>query len=111
MIMSLLSVVLAAAPSPTVPPYPESLACAAVTQSAAELAKAANGGDLEMTSFNLAFTWSFIVMESARLAGMSSAAAEADQTRERERVKPMLKAGDAATVALLASCAEGHSDD
>lgn len=97
-----LSFVLAAGDGP--PPYPESLACAAVSQAAAELSKDPKTGLPDSRAFDIAIYWSFVVMDAARLADMSSRAAEAEQVTAREAVKPLLAAGDAATKARLADC-------
>ena len=100
--MSLMLLLFAAQATP--PPYPESLACAAVTQAAAELTKDPVTGIPVGPAFDHAMYWSFVVMDAARLAGLSSAQAEADQKTERAKIKPLLAAGDAETKARLAAC-------
>lgn len=99
-----LSLVLAAAAADGPPPYPESLACAALTQAAAELSKDPVTGIPAGPDFDHAMFWSFAAMDAARLAGLSSAQAEADQKTERAKIKPLLEAGDTATKARLAAC-------
>jgi hypothetical protein len=98
----ILSLILATASGP--PPYPESLACAAVTQAAAELAKDPVTGIPGNPEFDHAIFWSMAVMDSARRAGMSSAQAEADQKRDRAVEKALLTAGDAGARARLTAC-------
>jgi len=106
MIAPVLSAVLIfAAASAGPPPYPESLACAAVTQAAAELAKDPVTGIPANPEFDNAMFWSFATMDSAQRAGMSSARAEADQKRDRAVEKALLAAGDPAARARLAACA------
>ncbi len=90
--------------APTLPPYPEALACAAVAQAAAELSKDPVTGIPEGQVFDVAMYWSFVVMDAARPTGMSSKAAEAEQVTARAAVKPLLASGDAATKARLADC-------
>lgn len=100
--LSLMVLLLAASAGP--PPYPESLACAAVTQAASELAKDPVTGIPSDPEFDHAMFWSFATMDAARRAGMSSAQAEADQKRDRAVEKPLLIAGDTAAKARLAAC-------
>lgn len=99
-----LSFMLAAGAADGPPPYPESLACAAVTQAAAELSKDPVTGIPAGPDFDHAMFWSFAVMDAARLAGLSSAQAEADQKTERAKIKPLLAAGDPGAKAQLAAC-------
>ena len=105
MLASILSASLILAGSSGPPPYPESLACAAVTQAAAELAKDPVTGIPANPEFDHAMFWSFATMDAARMAGMSSAQAEADQKRDRAVEKALLAAGDPAARARLATCA------
>ncbi len=96
--------VLLFAASASLPPYPESLACAAVTQAASELAKDPVTGIPASPQFDHAMFWSFATMDAARKAGLSSAQAEADQKRDRAVEKALLAAGDASARARLAAC-------
>lgn len=103
MLIPTLSLTLILAASARPPPYPESLACAAVTQAASEIADEAR--DLAAgKAFDLALFWSFATMEAARRDGVTAAAAEADQVRERAAIKPRLAAGEASAKAALAGC-------
>jgi hypothetical protein len=87
------------------PPWPESLKCAAHVQAWAELARDANSGMPEESSFDAAIFWSMAAMEAARRDKVESpAVAEAAQKAERARVKPLLAAEDPAAAAVLAAC-------
>ncbi|HRD29579.1 MAG TPA: hypothetical protein PLO65_14865 [Caulobacter sp.] len=98
-----ITVLFAAAPAAP-PPWPESLDCAALTQAASELHKDPVTGIPAEPEFDHAMFWSFAAMDAARLAGLSSAQAEADQKTERARIKPLLAAGDPGAKARLAAC-------
>jgi hypothetical protein len=104
MLSPFLSIALILAASAGPPPYPESLACAAVSQAAAELAKDPITGIPEGKTFDHAMFWSFATMDAARRDGIAAATAEADQVRERAAIKPMLAAGDAGAKSRLADC-------
>lgn len=97
------SLIFAAGPAGP-PPYPESLACAAVTQAASELAKDPVTGIPADPEFDHAMFWSLATMDAARRAGMSAAQAEADQKRDRAVEKALLVAGDVAAEARLSAC-------
>lgn len=102
--IALVLLLLAAVAGP--PPYPESLACAGYTHAASQLSDITGDHDASAKAFDAAIFWGLATMDAARRDGLTARAAEADQIRERDRVKPLLAAGDAAARAGLEACVE-----
>jgi len=100
--IALLPFLLAAASGP--PPYAESLACAGHTQAQSQLAEASGDRAAAATAFDAAMYWALATMEAARRDGVAAKAAEADQLKERDRLKPLLAAADPVARAALADC-------
>lgn len=96
---------LAAASGP--PPYADSLACAAATRAAYDLAE---GTPQEPDAFDAAMFWALATMEAARRDGMTAKAAETAQIVERDKAKPLLAEGNAAAKAALAVCLQRVPD-
>lgn len=86
------------------PPYRESLACAAYTNAASQLTDITGDQEAAAKAFDAALFWGLATMDAARRDGLTAKAAEADQIRERDRVKPLLAAGDATATAALDAC-------
>jgi len=89
------------------PPYAESLACAASTRAAYDLAE---GTPQEPDAFDAAMFWALATMEAARRDGLTAKAAEAAQLAERDKAKPPLQDGNPAAKAALAACLERVPD-
>jgi len=91
----------AAAEGPPLPPYPEALRCAALTEAAATLA---TGTAEEAPRFDAAVFWGLAASESARKARLPSARFKQDQRESGAAALERLKAADAAAAAELEAC-------
>jgi hypothetical protein len=92
----------AAAPHPSLPPYPKALRCAGLLEAAVK------GADLTSAQgrvrFDAAIYWSLAAMDAARAGKRSSAQSEQDQRDAAAAARPQLEAKEAAALAELDAC-------
>lgn len=91
----------AGAPQGKLPPYPDALRCAALTNAAAKIGK---GTPQESALFDHVIFWGMAASDSGRGAGKTAKAVEADVTRDGAAAEARLRAQDGASVSALAAC-------
>jgi hypothetical protein len=84
-----------------VPPYPEALRCAALTNAAAKIGK---GTPQESALFDHTIFWGMAASDAGRAAGKNAKAVEAEVARDGAAAEARLRAQDGATSAALAAC-------
>lgn len=84
-----------------VPPYPEALRCAALTNAAAKIGK---GTPQESALFDHTIFWGMAASDAGRAAGKTARAVEAEVAREASAAESRLRAQDGATSTALAAC-------
>lgn len=84
-----------------VPPYPEALRCAALTNAAAKIGK---GTPQESALFDHTIFWGMAASDAGRAAGKTARAVEAEVARDGAAAEARLRAQDGATAAALAAC-------
>lgn len=83
------------------PPYPDALRCAALTNAAAKIGK---GTPQESALFDHTIFWGMAASDAGRAAGKTAKAVEADVARDGAAAEARLRAQDGATNAALAAC-------
>lgn len=83
------------------PPYPDALRCAALTNAAAKIGK---GTPQESQLFDHVIFWGMAASDAGRGAGKTAKAVEADVARDAAAAESRLRAQDGATAAALAAC-------
>jgi len=83
------------------PPYPEALRCAALTNAAAKIGK---GTPQESVLFDHTIFWGMAASDAGRTAGKNAKAVEAEVARDGAAAESRLRAQDGATSAALAAC-------
>lgn len=91
----------AGAPQGKLPPYPEALRCAALTNAAAKIGK---GTPQESALFDHTIFWGMAASDAGRAAGKTAKAVEAEVARDGAAAEARLRAQDGATTAALAAC-------
>jgi hypothetical protein len=101
-LVTILAMALLLAGGAQLPSYPEALRCAGYTQ--AQWETQTDKATPEARQFRkVAEFWSFAAMDAARVAGKTSAGAEADQVKARAEAHALLESdADAAGLILLA---------
>jgi hypothetical protein len=84
-----------------VPPYPEALRCAALTNAAAKIGK---GTPQESALFDHTIFWGMAASDAGRAAGKTAKVVEAEVARDGTAAEARLRAQDGATSAALAAC-------
>lgn len=84
------------------PPYSETLRCAALTAAALKIGK---GTPQESQLFDHVVFWGMANADAGRAAAKRPKEVEADVAAQSAIVEPKLRTQDAATVAALADCA------
>lgn len=85
-----------------VPPYPEALRCAALSDAALRVGK---GTPQESQLFDRNIFWSMAAADAGRAAGKTARAVDGEVERESAGYQPRLRSGDGAATSALASCA------
>lgn len=83
------------------PPYPDALRCAALTNAAAKIGK---GTPQESALFDHTIFWGMAASDAGRAAGKTAKAVEADVARDTAAAETRLRGQDGATNAALAAC-------
>lgn len=83
------------------PPYPDALRCAALTNAAAKIGK---GTPQESALFDHTIFWGMAASDAGRAAGKTAKAVEADVARDGAAAEARLRAQDGATTSALAAC-------
>lgn len=84
-----------------VPPYPEALRCAALTNAAAKIGK---GTPQESALFDHTIFWGMAASDAGRAAGKNAKTVEAEVARDGSAAEARLRAQDGGTTAALAAC-------
>lgn len=83
------------------PPYPDALRCAALTNAAAKIGK---GTPQESQLFDHVIFWGMAASDAGRGAGKNARAVEAEVARDAAAAEARLRAQDGATSSALAAC-------
>lgn len=83
------------------PPYPDALRCAALTNAAAKIGK---GTPQESALFDHVIFWGMAASDAGRGAGKTAKVVEAEVTRDAGAAESRLRAQDGATTGALATC-------
>lgn len=83
------------------PPYPDALRCAALTNAAAKIGK---GTPQESQLFDHVIFWGMAASDAGRGAGKNAKAVEAEVARDAAAAESRLRAQDGATSSALAAC-------
>jgi hypothetical protein len=92
----------AGAAKPKLPPYPEALRCASLTQAWTKQVEIAS--DEGSRRFDKAMFWSLAAAEAGRKGGLAAARIEADQAAGTEAARAELARSDPAAGTELAAC-------
>ena len=84
------------------PPYPEALRCAALTNASMRQAKALNEESID--AFDRALFWGLAAADSARKAKISAPSFEAELEKASVEARAQLEGGHASAGAELADC-------
>lgn len=83
------------------PPYPDALRCAALTNAAAKIGK---GTPQESALFDHVIFWGMAASDAGRGAGKTAKVVEAEVARDAAAAESRLRAQDGATSSALAAC-------
>lgn len=83
------------------PPYPEALRCAALTNAASKIGK---GTPQESQLFDHVIYWGMAAADSGRAAGKNGKTVDAEVAREAATIEPQLRAQNGSVTGALAAC-------